>query len=39
MNKLFFSLVAIGAYTVIDMYGGFDGIKEGLGMDKAIINK
>ena len=33
------ALIAIGAYTVIDMYGGFDGIKEGLGMDKVIINK
>ncbi len=32
-------LIALGAYTVIDMYGGFDGIKESLGMDTVIINK
>ena len=31
-------LIALGAYTVIDMYGGFDGIKESLGMDTVIIN-
>ena len=31
-------MVAVGAYTVIDMYGGFDGIKEDLGMDTVIIN-
>ena len=33
------ALIAIGAYTVIDMYGGLDVLKESLGMDTVIINK
>ncbi len=32
-------LLAVGAYTVINMYGGFDGIKEYFGGDTVIIYK
>jgi RHS repeat-associated protein len=32
-------LVTLGVITVIDMYGGFDGIKESLRMDTIILNE
>ncbi|MFY7937949.1 MAG: RHS repeat-associated core domain-containing protein, partial [Flavobacterium sp.] len=32
-------LLALGTYTVIDMYGGFDGLKEYFGGNTIILNE
>lgn len=34
-----FAIGGLAIYTVIDMYGGFDGLKESAGLNKVIINK